>query len=217
MHGTTENKSRTAGGVPLAAWGVAGQLTRNRIERECGRRAADGAGQDRLFLRRRQDRHVSAGLAGDRADVRRIFHSEDAEPSPPHRDDPRRQPDRHEFHRHAGRPRGLGAVFRPPRPRRLCGRSGGARPLGAFLAIAGQGRGRQSAAHRAALHRAGEIQSVAAGQAAHPMAGHGSGRRPDLRPVLRVAISLACELSEAAGAQHRGRHRAVRQDRTRRC
>ena len=77
----------------------------------------------------------------------------------PDRDDPRRQPDRHQLHRHAGRPRRLGAVFRPPRPRRLCGRPGGARPLGAFLAVAGQGRRGQSEAHRAALHRAGERQS----------------------------------------------------------
>ncbi len=82
-------------------------------------------------------------LADDRADVRRIFHPEDADAPLPRRDDPRRQPDRHELHRHAGRPRRLGAVFRAPRPRRLCGRSGGARPLGAFLAVAGHGRRRQ--------------------------------------------------------------------------
>ena len=49
-------------------------------------------------------------------------------PSLSDRDGPWRQPDRHQLHRHARRPRGLGAVFRAPRLRRLRGRSGGARP-----------------------------------------------------------------------------------------
>ena len=40
------------------------------------------------------------------------------------RDGARRQPDRHQFHRHARRPRGLGAVFRAPRLRGLRGRPG---------------------------------------------------------------------------------------------
>src|SRR6476619_1375990 len=59
--------------------------------------------------------------------------------------------------------RRLGAVFRAARPRGLCGRPGGARPLGAFLAVTGQGRRRQPRADRAALRRARTFQSVAAG------------------------------------------------------
>src|SRR4029077_405676 len=47
------------------------------------------------------------------------------------------------------RPRRLGAVFRAARARRLRRRSGGARPLGAFLAIAGQGGGRKPRSDRA--------------------------------------------------------------------
>ena len=42
----------------------------------------------------------------------------------------------------------------------------------------------------------------------------GSGWRPDLRPVLRKPVPFAVELPQAAGAQHRGRHCPIRQDRT---
>ncbi len=118
-----------------------------------------------------------ARLADDRADVCRILHPEDALPPLPDRDDPRRQPDRHQLHRHAGRPRRLGAVFRAPRPRRLRGRPGGARPRRAFLAVAGQGRRRQPQAHRAALRRPRALQPWP--QAKHHTQWPGAGKPGD--------------------------------------
>ena len=91
-----------------------------------------------LFVGGQIDRAVEgAPMVGP--DVCGIFHSADAEIALPDRDDPRRQPDRHQFHRHAGRPRRLGAIFPAPRARGLCGRPGGARPLGAFVAVARTG------------------------------------------------------------------------------
>ena len=170
--------------------------------RERRRPAADGARQDRLFLRRRQDRLVGAGLADDRADVRRILHPEDADAPLPDRDDPRRQPDRHQLHRHAGRPRRLGAIFRAARPRRLCGRSGGARPLGAFLAIAGQGRGRatSSAPSSASPRRrdpiCGRRRSCTPNGRARGQAGD-----PAFDQFYASQFPSLVELSEAAGAQ----------------
>ena len=180
MHGTSEKSTacaRRCARCSAHCWRVRPRSRRRR------RAAADGARQDRLSVRRRQDRPVGAGLADDRADVCRILHPEDADAPLPDRDDPRRQPDRHELHRHAGRPRRLGAVFRAARPCGLCGRSGGARPLGAFLAVAGQGRGRQSRAHRAALHRAGEFQHVAAGASCT------RNGRAAARPAIRSSTS----------------------------
>ena len=212
MHGITEKKP----GLRAALRSILGALLASAPGgRGIRRRAADGARQDRLSVRRRQDRLVGARLADDRAHVRRILHSEDADAPLPDRDDPRRQPDRHQLHRHAGRPRRLGAVFRAARPRGLCGRSGGARPLGAFLAVAGQGRRRQPRADRAALRRARAFQSVAAGQDAHAMARHRQARRPVVRRILRHAVSVAGQLPEAAGDQPRRRDRIVRQDRSR--
>ena len=58
---------------------------------------------------------------------------------------------------------------------------------------------------------------VAAGQEAHAMAGPRQAGRCLVRPVLRHAISFARQLSEAAGAQPRRRHRAVRPASGRRC
>ena len=214
MHGIDRKEARPASGAALDARRTAGKRAGGRGSRR--RAAADGARQDRLSVRRRQDRLVGAGLADDRADVRRILHPEDADAPLPDRDDPRRQPDRHQLHRHAGRPRRLGAVFRAARPRGLCGRSGGARPLGAFLAVAGQGRRRQSRAHRAALHRAGALQSVAAGQAAHAMARHRQAGDPVVRRSSTPrsfrrwsSFQKQQEINRDAG------DRAVRQDRAR--
>ena len=68
------------------------------------------------------------GSADGRADVRRVHDPAAAAPPLSDRDGARRQPDRHQLHRHARRPRRLGAIFRAPRLCRLCGRPGRARP-----------------------------------------------------------------------------------------
>ena len=76
------------------------------------------------------------------------------------RDGAWRQPDRHQLHRHARRPRRLGAIFRAPRLRRLRGRPGRARPRRVLVA-AGVRAGAALAPqlHRAALRRAGALSS----------------------------------------------------------
>ena len=87
------------------------------------------------------------------------------EPDAPlsHRDGAWRDPDRHQFHRHAGRAHGLGGIFPAPG---LCGlrhRPAGARARGLRCGqrrAAGLPRSRR---HRAALHRARAFQSLAAG------------------------------------------------------
>ena len=67
---------------------------------------------------------------------------------------------------------------------------------------------------RAALHRAGALQAVAAGAAAHPMAGRGAGRRSDLRPVLRHRNFPRCRaFAKQQELNSRRRRRAARQDR----
>ena len=131
------------------------------------------------------------GSPDGRADVCRVLDPEDAAASLSGRHDPRRQPDRHQLHRHAGRPRRLGAIFPAPRLCGLCGRSGGARPRRALVAGARAGDAAAAVLRRAALRRAGARQAVAAGASAHPMARHRQAGRPVLRSVLCLAISLA--------------------------
>ena len=99
-----------------------------------------------LFLRRRRHRHQARRLADGRPHVCGIPGAAKAGPSVSGGDDPWRQPDRHELHRHARRARGLGAVFPAPRLRGLCGRPGGARPRGAVVAGERAGVGRQPGA-----------------------------------------------------------------------
>ena len=71
---------------------------------------------------------IAAGIADRRPHVCRIPGAAAAGAPLSRGDDPWRQPDRHQFHRHAGRARGLGAVFPAPRLCGLRGRPGGARP-----------------------------------------------------------------------------------------
>ena len=66
---------------------------------------------------------------------------------------------------------------------------------------------------RAALRRARALQAMAAGASAHAVAGQRQAGRSRFRSVLCIAISLARELPQAAGAQPRCARRAARQDR----
>ena len=77
---------------------------------------------------------------------------------------------RAQLHRHAGRPRRLGAVFRAPGLRGLCGRPARPRPLRLprrGLRAAAQ---RRRATMRQRASCAGEIQALAAGASAHAVA-----------------------------------------------
>ena len=125
-----------------------------------------------------------------RAHVCRVHDPAAAAPSLSDRDGARRQPDRHQLHRHPRRARRLGAIFRAPRLCGLCRRSGGARALGPLVAGARTGAAAALQFRRAALHRARALQAMAAGASAHAMAGRGQGRRPRLRSVLRLAVPL---------------------------
>ena len=60
-----------------------------------------------------------------------------------------------------------------------------------FSMSQGRGRRRRPRPHRAALHRAQELRTVAAGEAPHPVAGQRQGRRQVFRRVLRDAIPVA--------------------------
>ena len=167
-----------------------------------------------LFLRRRQDRHVGRGQPGRRPDVCRVHDPGPAHPSLSDRDGARRQPDRHQLHRHARRARGLGAVFRAPRLRRLRGRPGGARPRRVLVAGVRAGAAVAHQFRRAALRRARALQAMAAGASAHAMAGRRQAGRSRLRSVLCLAVSLDRELPQAAGDQPRRAGGAARQDRS---
>ena len=87
-----------------------------------------------LFLCRRQDRHDGEGQPDRRPHVCRVHDPAAPASSLSDRDGAWRQPDRHQLHRHARRPRRLGAVFRAPRLRGLHRRSGRTRPLRALVA-----------------------------------------------------------------------------------
>ena len=75
------------------------------------------------------------------------------------------------------RPRRLGAVFRAPRLRGLCRRPARPRPLRLCARSLRPAALRQCRERAAALPAAGEVQSVAAGEAAHSMARHRRDRR----------------------------------------
>ena len=193
---------------------IRGRAARGAARPCAGARAAR-AGERQLLLRRREDRHLGRRQPHGRAYVCRVHDSGAAPSSISDRDGAWRQPDRHQLHRHARWPRGLGAVFRAPRLRRLRGRSGGARPRRVLVA-AGVRAGAAVAPHlhRAALRRAGALSAMAAGASAHAVAGRRQAGRSRLRPVLRLAVSLDRELPEAAGDQPRRTGGAARQDRS---
>ena len=136
-----------------------------------------GAVEGELFLRRRQDRPLGRRQPDGRPHVRRVHDPAAAASSLSDRDGARRQPDRHQLHRHARRPRGLGAIFRAPRLRGLRGRPGGARTLRALVAAARSGAAAAVRFRRAALRRARAFQAVAAGASAHAVAGNRAGWR----------------------------------------
>ncbi len=144
----------------------------------------------RLSLRRRPDRPLDQGLADGRPDVRGILHSAAAALALPDRDDPRQLADRHQLHRHAGRPRRLGAIFPAARLRGLRGRPGGARPLRALVAVARSGcRSRTSRAPRA-LRRAQALRALAAGARHTQWPGTGkAGRRRCSTPSTQRSFS----------------------------
>ena len=203
MHGVTEKKH----GLRAALRSLLGALLASSPGLASGANAADEppmvlAKTGYLFVGR-QDRLVGAGLAHDRADVRRIS-SRRRDASLPDRDDPWRQPDRHELHRHAGRPRRLGAIFPAPRLRGLCGGPGGARPLGALA------RSRRARCADANLKR--DQQRFAAPERFNcgrrrscTRNGRAAGKPGD--PVFdqfyASQVPLAGELPEAAGDQPR--------------
>ena len=161
-------------------------------------------------LRRRKNRSIHRRCANGRPDVRGILDPAPAALPLPGGDDPRQLADRHQFHRHAGRPRRLGAIFPAAGLCRLCGRPGGARPLAALVDVAWRGRRRRPHPHRAPLHRPQELRPLAAGQAAHPMAGRRHGRRQALRRVLRHTIPVADRQRDVAADQPRRRGCAAR-------
>ena len=97
-----------------------------------GAQAADeplDARARRLLLCRRQDHAGRRPRISLRPDVRRDPHPGEADASLSDHHGAWRLDVRHQLHRHARRPRRLGAVFRPPGLRRLCGRPAGPRPL----------------------------------------------------------------------------------------
>ena len=117
---------KTAAFVAAASAFALMVLRRRRRRRQ---RAAD-AGARRLFLRQREDGDRGRQDLCHRPDVCRR-----ARAGAPHaclsdRDGAWRHHVGREFHRHARRARGLGAIFRAARLCGLCGRSAGARALG---------------------------------------------------------------------------------------
>ena len=175
---------------------------------------AAGAQERELLLCRRQDRHESQGQPDRRAHVRRVHDPAAAALALSDRDGARRQPDRHQFHRHARRPRRLGAVFRAPR---LCGLH--RRP------------GRRAAARRTGTEYYGAVQPSRLSQVEERFVAPerfpvwpqaklhtqwpGTGKPGDvaLRPVLCRAGGLDRELRQAAGDQSAGADRADGEDR----
>ena len=136
----------------------------------------------RLFLRRRpvcrrarQDDHARPDLCGGAGAEARAPLSAGA--------DPRRGADRDQLDGHAGRAQGLGGVFRRAGLHRLHDRPADARALGgaplrrADPHVHGRERGM-------AVHRGRARAALAAGQAAHAMA----GRRPQQGPQGRSGV-----------------------------
>ena len=174
MHAPASLQSHRAGGGDIG--GAVGQ----RAARGAGARTAL-ARERELLLRRRQDRFLGRRQSHGRTDVRRVHDPGAAPPPLSDRDGARRQPDRHQLHRHAGRPRRLGAVFRAPRLRRLRGRPGGARALRALVAGA-----RSGAALAAPFRRSG---------ASSRPSGSSNGRRRICTRNGRARASPAIPLS----------------------
>src|SRR5262249_25480030 len=109
--------------------------------------------------------------------------------------------------------RGVDAAFPASRLRGLyCGATG-TRPLllsARYRRDSGLSGGSACAA---ALHGSGEIQLVAPGAPAYPMAWHRNGRRFQLRSVLRLAGAVRAEAGGYPGTQprcHRGADRQAR-------
>ena len=75
------------------------------------------------------------------------------------------------FYGDAGRTRELGAIFRPPRLRRLCGGPAGTRTLGLCGGSLWVGDAGRRGKRPAPLSAAGEIQALAAGASAYAVAG----------------------------------------------
>ena len=120
---------RAAATALIGAGGLADVVRRRaRPERAAGHRQAG------LLLRRRHHRRQARGLADGRPHVCGVPGAAEDDAPVSGGDDPRRQPDRHQLHRHAGRARGLGAVLPAPRLRGLRGRPGGARARRAVVA-----------------------------------------------------------------------------------
>ena len=126
----------------------------------------------------RQDLH-------GRADVCRIPHPGEADASLSDHLRARRHALGRELDRHLRRPRRLGAVFRAPRLRGLCRRPARPRPLRLCARGLRPAALRQRRERAAALPAAGEIQSLAAGEAAHAMARHRRDRRSGVAPDHR--------------------------------
>ena len=149
-----------------------GQLLRRRTRREV-RHALDPA---RLCRVRHHHRRPDVrALPGSRRRARR-----------PHRPDPRLLPDRQDLGDDAGRPHGLGRVFRPPQPSDLRHRSGLARPL--RRRPVGHQRGPQRQGRRGSIadgvlrrarERLGDLplrQGISADHARHALSRRGPGR-----------------------------------------
>lgn len=130
------------------------------------------------------------------------------------RPDPWRLEDGREFPRHPRRQGRLGAVFRAPGLCRLCRRSGRPRPLADHRTGLRQGRHGRRARRHPALCQRGEVQSLAAGEAAYAMAGRKGSRQPDRDGADRDASRRDIRFPRAAGAQSRRAGGAHRQDRS---
>ena len=183
--------------VVVAFAGLLAAPPRRRSKSTAAARAA-GAQERELLLCRRQDRHQSEGQPDRRSHVCRVHDPAAAAFALSDRDGARRQPDRHQFHRHPRRPRRLGAVFRTPRLRGLHRRPGRARAFGTLERVLRRGAAVAPQPGRGALRRAGALPGVAAGEAAHAMARHRQAGRRQFRSVLRRAGGLGRELRRSS-------------------
>ena len=167
----------------------------------------------RLHVCRRQDHAGRRPRISLRPDVRRDPHPGEADASLSDHHGARRLDVRHQLHRHARRPRRLGAVFRPPGLRRLRRRPARPRPLRIPHRRAWTAAKLRARQFGVALRLAGKIQAVAAGRAAHPMARQRRGRRSGDAAARHEPIAGDRGLRQAAADRARRADRAGRQDR----
>ena len=150
------------------------------------------AADDALAIARQGNFYIGGKYVesnGDHADggtgVRGVPDSATADPSLSDRHDSRRQPDRDRLDQHAGRARGLGDLFSPPRLCGLCRRPGCARTVGLYRRCVWGAPLADARIRDAEILHQREIQSVAAGQVSYPVAGQRASRA--IRPSTTIS------------------------------